>query len=101
MPVAAVRAEDHVFVAQAREDASGDRFLADIGVAGAMDKSALVGLGELQFAFPDEQHPAIHFEPKFLFNARERGSRHESSLYKSIANVNAARRLNPLRRGPG
>ena len=48
--VAAVRAEDHVVRAQVGADADGDRLLADVGVAGAVDQAALVGAGQLLLA---------------------------------------------------
>ena len=45
--VAAVGAEDDVVGAQVRADADGDRLLADVGVAGAVDEPLRVGAGEL------------------------------------------------------
>ena len=42
--VAAVRAEDDVVPPQVRTDADRDRFLADVGVAGAVDEAALMRL---------------------------------------------------------
>src|SRR5439155_22841423 len=50
MPVAAVRAEDHVVLPQVSADADVNRFLADIRVAGPVDQPALVRPGELLLA---------------------------------------------------
>ena len=57
--VAAVRAEDGVVGSQMRAHAGGDRFLADVGVAGAVDQPALMTAGELLLGRADQLHGAI------------------------------------------
>src|SRR5262249_28156699 len=56
MAMAAVGAEDDVVFSQVGADADGDGFLADIGVAGAVDEAGLVAAGELLFTAADEEH---------------------------------------------
>ena len=55
----AVRAEDHVVRAQVGADAGGDRLLADVGVAGAVDQPALVAPRQLLLALANQLHGAI------------------------------------------
>ena len=57
--VTAVGAEDDVFFAEMRTDARGDGLLPDVGMAGAVDKPALVRAGKLLFAPADEHHRSI------------------------------------------
>ena len=45
-----------------RTDADGDRFLADVGVAGTVDQAALMAAGQLLLALPDELHGAVEGE---------------------------------------
>ena len=54
--VPAVRAEDDVVGPQMGTDAGGDRFLADVGVAGAVDQAALMRAGQLLLAAADQNH---------------------------------------------
>ena len=57
--MAAVRAEDDVVASQMSADAGGDRLLADVGVAGAVNEPALVRAGQLLLAPADEHHAAV------------------------------------------
>ena len=73
MPVAAVGAEYGVFRRQVGANAGGDRFLADVSVAGAEDQSALVQTRQLLFALPNELHRAIQGQQS-RFVDRRRGA---------------------------
>src|SRR5262249_9104242 len=60
--VTAVGAEDDVVGPKVRAYADGDRFLADVGVAGAVDQAALVRAGELFLAQADQEHATVEVE---------------------------------------
>ena len=57
--VAAVRAEDGIVGAKVRTHAGGDCFLADVGVAGAMNQPARVTSRELLLRRADQLHGAV------------------------------------------
>ena len=59
MPMATMGAEDHVLLPQVSANTDSNSFLPDIGVAGAVDESALVRPGQAFFALPDKLHRAI------------------------------------------
>ena len=59
MAVAAMRAEDGIDVLQVRANARGDRFLADIRVASAVDQSFLMAAGQLFLRLSDKEHRAV------------------------------------------
>ena len=59
MAMAAMRAEDHVFLAQVRTHANGDRLLSDIGVAGPVNQAALMRPCQLLLTQANEQHAAV------------------------------------------
>jgi hypothetical protein len=63
--VPAVRAEDHVVLTQVGAHADGDRLLADVGVAGSVDQSALMGAGQLLLALPDQLHLPVEPQEQF------------------------------------
>ena len=60
--VAAVRAENHVLMPQMGAHAGGDRFLADVGVAGAVDQPALVRADQQLLAAADKRHRPVQGE---------------------------------------
>ena len=64
VPVAAMRAEDRVVAVRGAHDARGDRLLADVGVAGAVDQAALMTAGQLLFGLANELHGAIQIEQR-------------------------------------
>ena len=66
--MAAVRAEDDVLAAKVGADPRGNRLLADVGVTGAGDQPALVGLGQRLLTAADAHHLAVHGE--LLFGGR-------------------------------
>ena len=59
MAVTTVRAENRVLRLQMRADTGGDRFLANVGVARAVDQTALVRPGQSFFAETDGLHLAV------------------------------------------
>ena len=59
MPVTAMRAEDDVIAAKMCTHPRGDRFLADVGVAGPVNQPALMRSRQLLFAAADQEHRAI------------------------------------------
>jgi hypothetical protein len=71
MTVAAMRAEDDVVGPQMGADADGDRLLADVGVAGAVDQPALMAAGQLLFALADRLHRPVEIQ---RFVLRQGGS---------------------------
>ncbi len=60
--VAAVRAGDQVIGAQRHAHADAGRFLADVGVDGALDLAALEEIDGGQLELADAHHPAVHLE---------------------------------------
>ena len=66
MPMPSMRAENGVFPSQVCANTRSNRLLADVGMAGAVNQSTLMGLGERFFATPDHHHGTIGFE-QFLF----------------------------------
>ena len=62
MSMAAVRAEDGVRFMQMRAHARGDGFLADIGVAGTVDESALMRFCESLLHHADDEHGAVELK---------------------------------------
>ena len=60
--VAAVGAEHQVVVAQVGADAGGDRLLADVGVAAAVDQSGLERPDQPLLALPDRDHGPVAAE---------------------------------------
>ena len=59
MAVSAVGAEHDIVRVQVGADARGNRLLADISVARAVNQTALMAAGQLLFALPDQLHGAI------------------------------------------
>ena len=77
MAVAAVRAEDDVVGPQMRADAGGDRLLADVGVAGAVDQPALMRPCQLLLAAANEHHRAIEGQELVFVQIREGFAGHD------------------------
>ena len=66
MSVTAVCAKHDILPSQMMAYPSGDRLLADICVAGTVNKPALVRLGQSQFRLPNELHLTIKNQIGFL-----------------------------------
>ena len=60
--MAAVSAEDHVFLAQLSAHPHRYGFLADVGMAGAGDQTGKLCLRQNLLAAPDHQHLAIQLQ---------------------------------------
>src|SRR5438876_763257 len=69
MAVTTMGAEDNVVGSQMGAHANGDGFLADVGMARAVNQTALVRAGQLLLSPPDEEHAAIKREKRFLAQA--------------------------------
>ncbi len=61
----AMGAEHDIFMIQMGTHASGDGFFANVGMAGSVDQSALVGSRKLFFALADDLHLAIQRQHDF------------------------------------
>ncbi len=59
MAMAAVRAEDGIILTQMSAYAGRHRFLAHVGVTGAVNQTGCVGFRQLLFSAPNHQHAAI------------------------------------------
>lgn len=62
MPVASMRAEDGVRFRQMKTNACCDRFLPNVRVTRAMDKSSLMTSREFLFGVPDNEHRSVKRE---------------------------------------
>ena len=61
-----VRAKHDILLSQVMAYAGGNRLLSDICVAGAVDETALVRLGQGLFGLADHLHPPINVQQCFL-----------------------------------
>src|SRR6478735_5397242 len=82
MAMPAVGAENDILMAEMRANTDRNRFLADVGVAGAGDIPLLVGTGELLLCFTDIQHLAV--QPEHLIPVKRGrcvdGGRHRYTI---------------------
>jgi hypothetical protein len=76
MAVAAVRTENYVIRAEMGTDADGYGFLADVGVASAVDQAALVRPGQLLLGAPDKEHAAKEGQEYLFVETGWRRCRH-------------------------
>ena len=64
--MAAVSAEDLIGNIEMRANTGRNRFLADVGMASAVDESTLVRPGQLFFAAPNEKHSSVEAQDLIL-----------------------------------
>ncbi len=78
MPMAAVGAEDDVFLPEMCANARGDRLLPDVRVAGAVNEPALMRARQLLFATADQHHRSIKGQQLGLVQVGECFGEHDA-----------------------